>query len=112
MSPSHPLDNLSVAEIGIARQLILEEHSGSLINFREIFLSEPRKAELIRFLAIEHEGKLDDYTQRPPRHAKCWYDVILTSQAPSYRETIVDLDHRTVVSTETVDTQHHASLTL
>jgi Cu2+-containing amine oxidase len=112
MSPSHPLDGLSVNETKRARQLILEEHPDSLINFREIFLSEPRKAELVKFLAIEHSGKLDDRTPRPPRHAKCFYDVILPNQAPSYRETLVELEHSKVVSTEIIDTQQHASLTL
>jgi primary-amine oxidase len=112
MSPPHPLDALSVAETRIARQLVLDEYSGSLINFREIFLSEPRKAELIEFLAIEHSGNLDDQTRRPPRHAQCWYDVVPTGQAPSYREAIVDLEHQKVVSTEIVDTKQHASLAL
>jgi primary-amine oxidase len=112
MSALHPLDGLSVAETKIARQLILDEHSGSLINFREIFLSEPRKAELVRILDIEHSGKLDNHTPRPARHAKCFYDVIPSNQVPSYHESIVDLERKKVISTEIIDTQQHVSLTL
>lgn len=112
MSSPHPLDGLCVVETQIARQIVLDKYPGLLINFREIFLSEPRKHQLIEYLAIEHSGKFDENTLIPPRHAQCFYDVIPSSNIPEYHESVVDIEHETVVSTEVVDVQHHASLVL
>lgn len=108
----HPLDGLSVVEIRTARQVILGLHPSALINFREIFLAEPRKHELIAFLDIEHAGKLNNSTSRPRRHARCQYDVVPQSKIPQYHESIVDIEKRSVYSTEVVDSAQHVSLTL
>jgi primary-amine oxidase len=83
-----------------------------LINFREIFLAEPRKHELIRYLTIEHSGELDVNTSTPARHAKCLYDVILPSKATEYHESTVDISSRSVTETAVIDVKQHASLTL
>ena len=113
MSAPHPLDGLSVSETQIARQVVLDLHSDALINFREIFLAEPRKQDLIEFLAIEHSGKkVDEETPRPPRLAKCLYDVILHNRSLEYTESTVDVEKKSSVETAIVDVKQHASLTL
>lgn len=108
----HPLDALTVAETLTAREAVLSLHPDSLFNFREIFLAEPRKRELVPFLDLEHSGKLTASTPRPARHAKCQYDVVPASKIPQYHESTVDVETGKVVSTEIVDSSQHATLTL
>lgn len=50
MAPPHPLKGLSVDEINRARQVIIDAHPNEVIDFREIFLQEPPKSQLIKFL--------------------------------------------------------------
>jgi primary-amine oxidase len=111
MAP-HPLDSLDVNEINIARQVILDDYSSVVIDFREIFLQEPAKAELQKFLHLEHTGYLSPGTKRPARLATCQYDVVGTSKIPEFHEATVDISNETIVDREVVDVQHHASLTL
>jgi primary-amine oxidase len=54
MLPIHPLQIISATEIQRARDVVLDKHDNEVVNFREIFLQEPLKAELIRFLDLEH----------------------------------------------------------
>jgi primary-amine oxidase len=63
-------------------------------------------------LEIEHSGSLNDNVPRPPRHARCCYDVIGSNNIPQYIETIVNVENKNVVSTEIIDTAQHAPLTM
>lgn len=112
MAHPHPLDTLTIDEIKLARQLVLDDHPAALLRFREIFLHEPAKSELKLFLNLEHTGQLKPTSPRPARHAMCMYDVIGASRIPEYHESVVNLDKNTVFSQEHVDVKHHAPLTL
>jgi primary-amine oxidase len=112
MSLPHPLDGLSLEEAKTVRQLVLDLHTGELLNFREIFLREPRKQELIEFLAAEHAGKVDANTPRPARQAMCFYDAIGSDKVPRYTESVIDLAGGKILATEVVDSKQHGALTL
>ena len=110
---SHPLSALTVDETNVARDVIINAHSGASIYFRIISLLEPPKAELIKFLDIEHSGKLSDSTQRPARVAEVKYDAIEEgSKVPVYTESWVDIGKKEVTKTNVISTEFHASLTL
>jgi len=108
----HPLDQLSLAETTVARNVILEAHPDSIVQFREIFLQEPPKELLRRFLDVEHNRKVDGDIPRPPRQALCQYDVVGKSKIPQFHESVVDIDNKKETSQVVVSSQHHASLTM
>jgi Cu2+-containing amine oxidase len=108
----HPLDNLSVDETNAARDVVLATHPDGVIFFREIFLQEPAKEELTRFLALEHAGSLSSTTPRPARLAKCQYDVVGRDKVPEFHESIVDVVKKHSVHHVVVGKHQHASLTL
>jgi primary-amine oxidase len=108
----HPLDDLTVAETNLARKVVLEAYPNAVVDFREIFLAEPPKAQLQLYLNAEHQGSLTADTPRPARQAKCHYDVIGQSSVPEYHEALVGLLLEKVVEKVVVDTKHHASLTM
>lgn len=108
----HPLTQLSLPESHKARDTILHLHSSSLVSFRTISLEEPPKAELQKFLEIEHSGALNASTLYPKRIARVAYDVIGSSKIPQYHESLVDVEEGVEVEREMVSARHHASLTL
>jgi primary-amine oxidase len=108
----HPLSQLSHAETNLARDILLECHPSVVIDFRETFLQEPPKAEVVKFLDHEHSDSLKLDTPRPARLAKIQYDVIGGSKIPEFHESIIDLDKRARVGHEVISIEHHASLTL
>ena len=56
---AHPLTILSPDETNLARDLVRAAHpANTVIDFREIYLQEPPKAQLLEFLALEHAGRL------------------------------------------------------
>lgn len=112
MAPLHPLTSLTSAETEEARKIVLASHPDELIDFREIFLQEPAKAELTKFLDLEHSGRLSPTSPRPARLAKCQYDVIGSDKIPSYHESIVDVVKHKRVKHEIIGKQHQAALTL
>ena len=109
---AHPLDNLSVGEINLARKIILEGYTNFVVDFRQIYLAEPPKAQLQPFLDAEHQGTLTSDTPCPPRQARCQFDVIGKSMIPEFHEALIDLELKRIVESEVVDTKHHAALTL
>lgn len=111
MSP-HPLNILSLAETQKARQLVLDHHPDVVVDFREIFLQEPPKAELTAFLDLEHSGQLISSSSQPARLAKCQYDVIGSDKIPEYHESIVNVETGKRTKHEVIGKQHHAALTL
>ncbi|KAF9889337.1 hypothetical protein FE257_007447 [Aspergillus nanangensis] len=110
--PPHPLAILSEEETNIARDVVRSAHPDTIIDFREIYLSEPPKDQLREFLSLEHAGRLSPTTPRPPRLALCQYDVVGADRIPSYQESVVDVGARKTVKHQVVGKQHHAALTL
>ena len=108
----HPLAILSAEETNIARDVVVACHPDTVIDFREIYLLEPPKAQLREFLALEHAGRLSPTTPRPPRMALCQYDVIGCDRIPSYQESAVDVGSRKRVKHQVIGKQHHAALTV
>lgn len=109
---SHPLTILSIDETNLARDVVKSLHPGVVIDFREIFLQEPPKAQLVEFLAIEHAGRLSPTTPKPARLALCQYDVIGSDRVPQFHESVIDVITQSRVEHTVVGKEHHASLTL
>ncbi|CAI7591723.1 unnamed protein product [Penicillium bialowiezense] len=109
---SHPLTILSIDETNLARDVVKSLHPGVVIDFREIFLQEPPKAQLVEFLAIEHAGRLSPTTPKPARLALCQYDVIGSDRVPQFHESVIDVITQSRVKHTVVGKEHHASLTL
>lgn len=111
----HPLDQLSVWESDLAREVILcARGSNVAVQFRSIALEEPPKRDLCHFLDLEHAGRLAESTPRPPRLAKVQYDVVRLrgDKTHEYVESWVDVAKREEVEQRVVDEIHHAPLTL
>lgn len=108
----HPLDPLNSHEIDVAREAIFRARGKSLILFRDIFAQEPAKAELLRFLEVEHSGRLSSSTPRPARLASVQYDVVHDDKSHDYMESVVDLNAKKEVDHIVVGQEHQSSLTL
>ena len=111
MSFVHPLQSITAAEIQSARDVVLKSHNKDVISFREIFIQEPRKTELCRYLDAEHTGKLSAAAS-PSRLAKCQYDVIGSDKTPYYHEATVDIKAGTVLEHEIIGKGFQPALTL
>lgn len=112
MALPHPLDQLSVAESDVARQVVLEARGASVaLNFRSIALEEPPKDELTRYLDLEHAGRVAEHTPRPARLAKVSYDIVRGDRSHDYTESFVDVRAAAEVSRRVVDKVHQAALT-
>ena len=111
-SPPHPLEQLTVSESHIARDVVLRAHEKSVIDFRTIALEEPPKAQLQQFLEIENSGNLQSTTSRPARVARVAYDVIGQDKIPTYHASLVDVGKEIELAHEVIDNKHHVSLTL
>lgn len=109
---THPLSALSPDETIVARDVIVASHPDTVVYFREIFLSEPPKAELREFLALEHSGRLSPTTPRPPRLALCQYDVISRGKVTEYHESVVDIRLRRQAEHQVIDKTSHAALVM
>ena len=113
VSMPHPLDQLSVYESDLAREIILSARGRNVaIQFRSIALKEPPKNELTQFLDLEHAGRLTPQTPRPVRLGKVEYDVVRGDKNHEYMESWVDLVSQKEVEQRVVDKAHHAALTL
>ncbi|PSK34791.1 Copper amine oxidase 1 [Elsinoe australis] len=111
MAP-HPLSILSERETLLAKEVLLSSHPQEVLVFREIFLQEPPKHELLKFLEQEHSGKDISQITPPARLAKCQYDVIGRDKVPEYQESIVDISKKERVKHEIIGKEYHASLAL
>lgn len=109
----HPLSALTIEETNTARDVVINSHQGASIYFRIISLLEPAKAEVTKFLEIEHSGQLSDSTPRPARVAEIKYDAIAEgSKVPVYTEAWVDVGRKEMIKNDVISTEFHASLTL
>ncbi|KAF2012523.1 copper amine oxidase-like protein [Aaosphaeria arxii CBS 175.79] len=113
MAP-HPFRTLNLEETRIAKQVILASHPDVVVDFREIFLQEPAKELMKEYLALEHSSTpgQSPTSKRPPRLAKCQYDVIGSDKIPEYHESIVDVETSTQVKHEVIGKDTQASLTM
>jgi primary-amine oxidase len=113
--PAHPFKTLSVEETRIARDVVLSLHSDVVVDFREIFLQEPEKEVMKQYLEFEHAARpgQSPNSKRPPRLAKCQYDVIGSDKIPEYNESVIDVEHKKRVRHQVVGKENgQASLTL
>jgi primary-amine oxidase len=110
----HPFKTLSVEETRIARDVVLSLHPEVVVDFREIFLQEPEKELMKQYLDLEHAAQpgQSPSSKRPPRLAKCQYDVIGSDKIPEYQEAIIDVELKKRVRHEIVGKEKQASLTL
>jgi primary-amine oxidase len=110
----HPFKILNVEETRIARDTVLSLYKDCIVNFREIFLQEPEKELMKQYLELEHAAKpgQSPASKRPPRLAKCQFDVIGSDKIPEYHESIIDIEQRKRVRHEVVGKEHQAALTL
>ncbi|KAF2726736.1 copper amine oxidase-like protein [Polyplosphaeria fusca] len=113
MAP-HPFQTLGVEETRIAREVILSSHPDAVVDFREIYLQEPEKALMKQYLDLEHASTpgQSPASKRPPRLAKCQYDIIGSDKIPEYHESVVDIESKKRVKHEVIGKEFHASLTL
>jgi primary-amine oxidase len=109
----HPLQALSLQEVQLAKDIVLQEHDGELVIIREIALQEPPKKELLKFLDLEHSGSLKASSPRPARLAAASYDVIGSdSPLPYFHEAVIDVEKNMRVKHEMIGKEHHAPLKL
>jgi primary-amine oxidase len=108
----HPLEQLTISECNQARDFVRRTHPDTVIDFRTISLEEPPKAQLQKFLDIEHSGKLQSNTPRPDRLARVSYDVIGSDKIPTFHESVIDLRNGFRIGHEVIDSKHHAPLTM
>ena len=108
----HPLAQLSITEANVARDVILQSHDKSVLDFRTISLEEPPKAQLQPFLDAEAAGTLTANSARPARLARVAYDVVRENKVFQFYESLVDLSTAKLVGQELIDPAHHAPLTL
>jgi primary-amine oxidase len=113
MTP-HPFKTLNTEETRIARDVILSRHSDVVVDFREIYLQEPEKELMKQYLSLEHSHQPDQSpeSKRPPRLAKCQYDIIGSDKVPEYYESVVDVESKRRVKHEVIGKEFQASLTL
>lgn len=112
MAPVHPLKDLSADEVTQTRDILRSANTGKSILFRQLGLQEPPKAELLEFLEAEHAGQPLDSLPRPPRVAKCCYDVLPGGKEPiQYRDATIDLTNGKVLTDTLIDVDMHPALT-
>lgn len=108
----HPLAGLSVEETNIAREVVISSFPNAVVDFRTTALQEPIKADLIKYLDLEHAGELTPEIPRPARLARVHYDVIDGSKIPKYMESVINIGTKEIVEHELVNTESHPCLTV
>lgn len=83
--PPHPFDPLSAAEIDTAVAIVRAEHGP--LSFNAVTLYEPRKAEMMAWLADPEKAP------RPHRAA----DVVAIAPGGKVYDGVVDLDEKKIV---------------
>lgn len=111
MAAPHPLSALSIEETNLARDVVRAAHPGTVLFFRQNYLWEPPKTDVLRFLELEHSRQLTPSSPRPARCAQVFYDVIGGKAKAQYNEAVVDLNHKAVVDHKVIGTEHQSSLT-
>ncbi|GJC81665.1 copper amine oxidase 1 [Colletotrichum liriopes] len=109
---AHPLSPLSINETVLASDIVRALHPDTVLHFRVVYLREPSKDTLVKFLELEHAGQLTAEIPRPPRLASVHYVVVEDKESPQSIEAVVDLDKRELVWHKAVRTDVHPSFTL
>jgi len=94
----HPFDPLSRDEIAKAVEVIRKEHSD--VFFNAVSLQEPRKAEMMRWVAAPEAAS------RPPRIA----DVVCIGPGSKVYDGLVDLEKGQLTKWEYGNLQHRPSM--
>lgn len=94
------------------KDVILAEYKNELVIVREIWLQEPPKQVLKKYLELEHSGSLTASSPRPARCAAAQYDVVGSDKIPCFHEAVVDVEKRNFVKHEIISKEQHAPLKL
>jgi primary-amine oxidase len=108
----HPLAPMTIEEANVAREVVLSCLPDTVVDFRTSALQEPAKVDLIKFLDLEHAGKLTAESARPPRLIRVHYDAIDASKVPKSMESVVDVEKKERVEHEIVPAENHPCLTV
>ncbi|KAI1766736.1 copper amine oxidase 1 [Hypoxylon sp. FL1150] len=106
----HPLRPLSADELAKARALVVKAQGGDdvALFFRSAGIDEPKRTELVKFLAAEHEGRNPDVV--PARQVRLLYDVIKDGKA-QLTEAVVDVDAGAIRGTKAFPARCQTSYT-
>ena len=85
-APPHPFDPLTTAEIEATVSIIRKEHGP--LHYNAITLYEPRKAEMMAWLASPEDAR------RPVRQA----DVVAIAPGGKLFDGVIDLENKRIVS--------------
>lgn len=100
----HPLQRLNDAEILKAKDILAKSHeSGEGLRFRFTYLEEPKREDLVKYLAAEHQDVTKTTATLPnlPRMVKFVYDVIKSPGDHTLADAVVDIDSGEVVYKQT-----------
>ncbi|KAI0154251.1 copper amine oxidase [Xylariaceae sp. FL1272] len=108
---AHPLRPLSEDELLRARSLVIDKHSGDGIGcvFRSAYFDEPKREELMQYLAAEHAGEKSPTT--PTRRVKLLYDVVQDGVF-QLTETIVDVEAGQIYASKEFAPRYQTSYTM
>lgn len=106
----HPLQRLNDGEILKAKDILAKSHeSGEGLRFRFTYLEEPKREDMVKYLAAEHQDA-ETTTTLPtlPRMVKFVYDVIKGPGDHILADAVVDIDSGEVVHKQTHPTESQA----
>ncbi|KAK8123067.1 Primary-amine oxidase [Apiospora sp. TS-2023a] len=105
----HPLQRLNDEEILKAKDILAKSHdSGESLLFRFTYLEEPKREELVKYLAAEHQVGNTATLPNLPRMVKFVYDVIKGPGEHTLADAVVDIDSGEVVHKQTHPTESQA----
>jgi primary-amine oxidase len=110
MAHPHPLSALTIEESHVARGVVKAAYPDSVLVFRQIFLYEPPKDQVIAFLELEHAGQVTESSPRPARLAQVWFDAAAKAEEPKYSECIIDIQEKKILSTQSTGPGEFPSL--
>lgn len=109
--PPHPLQPLNDKEIARARDVVVKSHGAAeKLFFRAATLEEPRREDLVKYLAVEH-GHEDGELPALPRQVRLLYDVIKAPSEHALTDSVVDVGTGTIVAQRTLPAQIQTSYT-
>ncbi|KAK8043374.1 hypothetical protein PG993_005804 [Apiospora rasikravindrae] len=105
----HPLQRLNDGEILKAKDILAKSHdSGERLLFRFTYLEEPKREDMVKYLAAEHQDDKTATLPTLPRMVKFVYDVIKGPGEHTLADAVVDIDSGKVVHTQTHPTESQA----
>lgn len=105
----HPLQRLNDEEILKAKNILAKSHdSGEILQFRFTYLEEPKREDLVQYLAAEHQDGDTVTLPTLPRMVKFVYDVVKGPGEHILADAVVDIDSGEVVLKQTHPTESQA----